>query len=94
MLAVDVAADDPALPYALGSSAELAAVASRSGAEVFVADVRDPAALAAAVAEAERRWGGLDVAIAAAGVIAGGVPQWEVPPGRRRRCSTWTCAEC
>jgi SDR family mycofactocin-dependent oxidoreductase len=80
VLAVDVAADDPALPYALGSKAELAAVASRTGAEPFVADVRDPAALAAAVAEAERRWGGLDVAIAAAGVIAGGVPLWEVPP--------------
>lgn len=80
VLAVDVAADDPALPYGLGSSAELAAVASRAGAEVFVADVRDPAALAAAVAVVERRWGGLDVAIAAAGVIAGGVPQWEVPP--------------
>ncbi len=80
VLAVDVAADDPALPYALGSEAELAAVAAKSGAEVFVADVRDPAALAAAVAVVERRWGGLDVAIAAAGVIAGGVPQWEVPP--------------
>jgi len=26
------------------------------------------------VAEAERRWGGLDAAIAVAGVIAGGVP--------------------
>lgn len=80
VLAVDVAADDPALPYALGSEVELAAVAAKAGAEVFVADVRDPAALAAAVAAVERRWGGLDVAIAAAGVIAGGVPQWDVPP--------------
>jgi SDR family mycofactocin-dependent oxidoreductase len=44
------------------------------------ADTRDPGSLAAAVAEAERRWGGLDAAIAAAGVIAGGVPAWEVPP--------------
>jgi SDR family mycofactocin-dependent oxidoreductase len=44
-----------------------------------VADTRDPAALAAAVAEAERRWGGLDAAIAVAGVIAGGVPAWELP---------------
>jgi SDR family mycofactocin-dependent oxidoreductase len=80
VLAVDVAADDPALPYALGSKAELAAVASQTGAEAFVADVRDPTALAAAVASVEDRWGGLDVAIAAAGVIAGGVPLWEVPP--------------
>ena len=45
----------------------------------FVADVRDEAALGAAVAEAETRFGGLDAAIAAAGVIAGGVPQWELP---------------
>ncbi len=44
------------------------------------ADARDARSLAAAVAEAERRWGGLDAAIAAAGVIAGGVPAWQVPP--------------
>ncbi|SFW79287.1 mycofactocin-coupled SDR family oxidoreductase [Amycolatopsis australiensis] len=82
VLAVDVAADDPALPYPMGSAAELAAVAGQAGVEAFVADVRDRAALTAAVAEAERRWGGLDVAVAAAGVIAGGVPLWEVPPGQ------------
>jgi SDR family mycofactocin-dependent oxidoreductase len=40
--------------------------------------------MAAAVAEAERRWGGLDVAVAAAGVIAGGVPLWEVPPEQEK----------
>ena len=40
---------------------------------------RTVAALAAAVAETERRWGGLDAALAVAGVIAGGVPAWEVP---------------
>ena len=34
---------------------------------------------AAAVAEAETRWGGLDAAIGCAGVIAGGVPLWELP---------------
>ena len=86
VLAVDSAADDPALPYPMGSAAELAGVAGqaaeRAGAGrvgAFVADVRDQAAVAAAVAEAERRWGGLDAAIAAAGVIAGGVPLWEVP---------------
>ncbi|MCR6482870.1 mycofactocin-coupled SDR family oxidoreductase [Amycolatopsis sp. OK19-0408] len=84
VLAVDVAADDPALPYAMGSHAELTAVAAQPGVEAFVADVRDFDALAAAVAEAERRWGGLDVAVAAAGVIAGGVPLWEVPPEQER----------
>jgi SDR family mycofactocin-dependent oxidoreductase len=86
VLAVDSAADDPALPYPMGTSAELSGVvgraAERTGADrvgSFVADVRDQGAVAAAVAEAERRWGGLDAAIAAAGVIAGGVPLWEVP---------------
>ncbi len=87
VLAVDRAADDPALPYPLGTAADLAAVAGqaagRPGAPgrvaAFPADVRDPAAMSAAVAEAEGRWGGLDAAIAAAGVIAGGVPLWEMP---------------
>ena len=36
------------------------------------------------MAEAERRWGGLDAATAVAGVIAGGVPAWEVPPGQEQ----------
>jgi SDR family mycofactocin-dependent oxidoreductase len=85
VLAVDGAADDPALPYALASAAELDAVAGIAGdVRPFVADVRDPAALAAAVAEAEARWGGLDAAIAAAGVIAGGVPAWELPAEQER----------
>ena len=86
VLAVDSAADDPALPYPMGTSAELSGVVGRAAertgagrAGSFVADVRDQGAVAAAVAEAERRWGGVDAAIAAAGVIAGGVPLWEVP---------------
>jgi SDR family mycofactocin-dependent oxidoreductase len=104
VLAVDRAADDPALPYPLGSAADLAAVvaeaaklaAATSGVVTractaadpgdgtadavapFTADVRDAAALAAAVAAAESRWGGLDAAIGCAGVIAGGVRQWEL----------------
>ena len=36
-------------------------------------------AVAGAVAEAERRYGGLDAVVVAAGVIAGGVPSWELP---------------
>ena len=39
---------------------------------------------AAAVADAEQRFGGLDAAIAAAGVIAGGVPQWELLADQER----------
>jgi SDR family mycofactocin-dependent oxidoreductase len=88
VVAVDRCADDPALPYALGTRAELdrvvadarAAADAAGGAVVAVqADTRDGAALGAAVRLAEERWGGLDAAIAAAGVIAGGVPAWEVP---------------
>lgn len=45
----------------------------------FVADVRDRAALAEAVAVALDRWGRLDAAVAAAAVVAGGVPLWETP---------------
>ena len=41
-------------------------------------------ALAGAVAFAEERFGGLDAMIAAAGVIAGGAPHWEVPAEQER----------
>lgn len=44
-----------------------------------VADVRDRAALAAAVDAALDRWGRLDASVAAAAVVAGGVPLWETP---------------
>jgi len=45
----------------------------------YLADVSDEAALGAAVALAEQRFGGLDAMVAVAGVIAGGVPLWEMP---------------
>jgi SDR family mycofactocin-dependent oxidoreductase len=84
VLAVDLATDDPALPYRMGTAAELSTVVDQAadpGRVVARAgDVRDRTALADAVAEAEERWGGLDAAIAVAGVIAGGVPLWELPP--------------
>jgi SDR family mycofactocin-dependent oxidoreductase len=87
VLAVDCTADDPALPYPMATPDDLSGLVSKAneGAGVpgrvhsFAADVRDCDAVTAAVAEAEQRWGGLDAAIAAAGVIAGGVPAWEVP---------------
>jgi SDR family mycofactocin-dependent oxidoreductase len=85
VLAVDRAADDPALPYPMATPADLSGVVARAGqgdpdrVQPFTADVRDLTALEAAVATAETRWGGLDAAIAAAGVIAGGVPLWELP---------------
>jgi SDR family mycofactocin-dependent oxidoreductase len=86
VLAVDSAAGDPALPYPMATPAELSGVVGQATERAgpgrvgsFIADARDQGAVTAAVAEAERRWGGLDAAIAAAGVIAGGVPLWEVP---------------
>lgn len=42
-----------------------------------VSDVRDPKILLSAVEETVRRWGRLDVAVAAAAVVAGGRPLWE-----------------
>jgi SDR family mycofactocin-dependent oxidoreductase len=86
VVAVDRCADDPALPYPMGSRSELDNVVAAAGDGVIAvqADTRDPAALAAAVASAEQLWGGLDAAIAAAGVIAGGVPAWELPAEQER----------
>ncbi|RSM82631.1 SDR family mycofactocin-dependent oxidoreductase [Amycolatopsis sp. WAC 01375] len=78
VLAVDRAKDDPTLPYPMGTENELVSLTADRVAW-HIADVRDLGSLEGAVASAEGRWGGLDVAIAAAGVIAGGVPQWEVP---------------
>jgi SDR family mycofactocin-dependent oxidoreductase len=97
VVAVDLCANDPALPYALGSRDDLDGVVASASAAAHAcpaargspagdaaviaaqADTRDPDALAAVVRLAEDRWGGLDAAVAAAGVIAGGVPAWQVP---------------
>ena len=86
VVAVDRCADDTALPYALGSRGELDRVVADACAKADYAaviaaqaDTRDSDALASAVRLAEDRWGGLDAAVAAAGVIAGGVPAWQLP---------------
>lgn len=89
VLAVDNAADDPALPYALGTAGELTATvaaAMSAGGTVreFRADVRDVHAMATAVSYAENAFGGLDAALACAGVIAGGAEQWLVPLDQER----------
>ena len=92
VLAVDRCADDPALPYQLGRRDELdrvvsdaCALAGAEGAvQGLVADVRDVGQLAGAVEAAERSWGGLDAAVAAAGVMAGGMPLWEMPADQER----------
>ena len=79
VVAVDSCSDDPGLRYPLSSKEDLEAVAAAWPAQVraVIADVRDAGAMADIVAETERDFGGLDVAVAAAGAIAGGLPQWE-----------------
>ncbi len=79
VVAVDVCADDPLIGYPLGTRAELDAVCAPYGTAVLpsVADVRDVSGLQAAVALAEDAFGGLDAAVAGAGVIASGGNAWE-----------------
>ncbi|WP_019927607.1 mycofactocin-coupled SDR family oxidoreductase [Nocardia sp. BMG111209] len=82
VVAVDLAADDPHLPYAMGTRDELEAVvlaAKEAGGQAisYIADVRDTEALRGAVTTAVDNWGGLDAALAVAGVMTGGVPLWE-----------------
>jgi SDR family mycofactocin-dependent oxidoreductase len=82
VVAVDAAADDPALEYRLATKEHLDEVVARHGSGAVrgvVGDVRDPAAMQAAVDEAVREFGGLGAAVAAAGVITGGPPLWETP---------------
>ena len=79
VVAVDSCRDDPRLPYALGTEAELRAVAADVGVTPVVGDAANAAELAEAVRLAEVDHGPVDAMIAAAGVIAGGVPLWEMP---------------
>jgi len=83
VVAVDACSDDPAVGYPLATPADLAAVCDRTGALPVRADVRDRSGLQVAVDLAEQRFGGLDAAVAAAGVIGGGVPLWQTPDAVR-----------
>jgi SDR family mycofactocin-dependent oxidoreductase len=76
--AIDRARDDARLPYGLATADDLHAIGAR-GIATAECDVTDAAALEAVVAGIRERHGGLDVAVAAAGVIAGGVPLWQMP---------------
>ncbi|MCA1194221.1 mycofactocin-coupled SDR family oxidoreductase [Saccharopolyspora sp. 6V] len=79
VVAVDRCADDPRVPYPLGTTEQLAELAAEHPGAVLdvAADVQDPRALRDAVALAEQRFGGLDAAVAAAALMAGGRPFWE-----------------
>jgi SDR family mycofactocin-dependent oxidoreductase len=80
VVAVDCCRDDPDLDYALGTTAELTAVGARHGTSVrtMIGDVRSSADMRAAVDAAVAHFGGLDAAVAVAGVVQGGVPLWEI----------------
>jgi SDR family mycofactocin-dependent oxidoreductase len=88
VVALDRCADDPRLPYALGTEEELGAAVERAGVlagsreriRSVVGDAASSDDMAEAVALAEQEFGGLDALVAVAGVIAGGVPLWEMPP--------------
>jgi SDR family mycofactocin-dependent oxidoreductase len=79
VVAVDRCADDPALDYSLATKSDLEEVAARHGAAVrtVVGDVRRASDMRAAVDEAINQFGGLQAAVAVAGVIIGGPPLWE-----------------
>jgi SDR family mycofactocin-dependent oxidoreductase len=76
VVGVDSCADDPSLGYPLATRDELDALAQLGDVSPVVADVRDIDALRAAIDVAVSSYGGLDAAIAVAGVIAGGAPHW------------------
>jgi SDR family mycofactocin-dependent oxidoreductase len=83
MVLVDACTDDPGLAYPLSRPGDLEQVVSEAraaGSPVVlgeVADVRDQQALDRAVRRAHEELGGLDAAVAVAGVIGGGPAAWE-----------------
>ena len=87
VLAVDRCSDDPRLPYRLGTREELEDVVSRAGGgasiQPLIGDATSSEDMERAVGTAEREFGGVDAVIAIAGVIAGGVPLWEMPAAQQ-----------
>lgn len=85
VIAVDICADLDAIPYALGSEADLAETvrlvesAGRAAVPV-IADVRDLAGLQAGVQAGIDELGDIDVVVANAGVVAIGVTEPESDP--------------
>jgi len=83
VVAVDRCSDDPRLPYPLATEEDLRDVVEHSVSPdhvlPVVADATDVSAMGDAIGVAESHFGGLDAVIAAAGVIAGGMPLWEMP---------------
>src|SRR6516165_2279122 len=85
IIAVDICADVDAIPYALGSKADLdetAGLVEATGRKVVpvIADVRELAQLEAAVQAGIDELGEIDIVIANAGVVAIGDPQTHSEP--------------
>ncbi|MBL8932182.1 MAG: SDR family oxidoreductase [Kineosporiaceae bacterium] len=83
VVAVDACAGNghglPGVDYELATPDDLIDLQQQCGEDVVtaIADVRDVAQLRSIADQTVRRWGRLDVAVAAAAVIAGGKPLWE-----------------
>jgi SDR family mycofactocin-dependent oxidoreductase len=80
VVAVDRCRDIPGVPYALATRADLDGVVARHGETVLglVGDVRSAIDMQLAVETATRHFGRLDAVVASAGVVAAGVPLWQV----------------
>lgn len=77
LVLVDRCANDPGLDYPLGTEAELRAVAERCGdAAIVIGDIAQATTNHQAAAAAKARFGGLDIAVAAAGVLGATGPAW------------------
>lgn len=77
---VDVCADIEPLPYPMSTRADLDAAVAACGPHAVgvVADVRSQEQLDAAVQAAVDEFGGLDAVVAAAGIVGGGDPAWNI----------------
>ena len=84
VVATDICADDPALAYPMATREELEALRSCGDVTTAVADVRDVDALAGATQLAVDTYGGLDAALAIAGVVGGGGPHWKTDMATER----------
>jgi SDR family mycofactocin-dependent oxidoreductase len=80
VVAVDRCRDIVDVPYSMATPSELDALVARHGDQVLglVGDVRSSTDMGLAVETATRHFGRLDAVVAAAGVIAGGGPLWEM----------------
>jgi SDR family mycofactocin-dependent oxidoreductase len=107
VVAIDSCASDgpdraAGVNYPLANRRELEDLEDRYPGKVFtrVADVRNLEALAIAASFTVKRFGRLDAAVAAAGVIIGGKPLWETPPSHLKSLwdvdvmGVWNTAAC